>query len=222
MSAQPGPAPDGARRPASNGTGIVIDAQGHVLTDNHVVAGCPELRLRGGEALDAAAALVATDPANDLALLKADRPYAAFARFRDSRALRPGEPVVVTGFPLSGLVSPEMAVTTGSLTALGGLRGDARLFQFSAPVQPGNSGGPVMDETGRVIGVTKSVLSLAVAITTGLAPQNVNFATKTDVASSFLSANQNALSEAPVRAAMPAAAVADLARRFTVRVECLR
>jgi S1-C subfamily serine protease len=122
------------------------------------------------------------------------------------------------------MVSPDMAVTTGSLTTLSGGRGDSRQIEFSAPVQPGNSGGPVLDDAGRLIGVTEAVLNgLAVAVLTGGAvPQNVNFAIKSDIAEAFLSANHVGFANGPSHAPMEAAEVAELARRFTVKLECWR
>ena len=228
-----GPAPTARAAPrrsghaVSSGSGIVIDAAGHVLTDSHVIANCPDIRVvkvAGGT--PAGATLVANDVGLDLALLGTGEPASVHARFRDSQTLRPGEPLVATGFPLSGLASPEMAVTTGSLTALSGLQGNARLFQFSAPIQPGNSGGPVLDSSGRVVGLTTSVLGLnaVMAAAAGISlPQNVNFATKSDVARDYLTQISVRLDESSAGASgLDPATVADMARRFTAKVECWR
>ncbi len=211
--------------PFSNGSGIVIDAHGRVLTDNHVIANCTDVRVTnaaGGTPVGAT--LMANDARLDLALLQTGVRWPTHARFRNSLTLRPGEPVVVTGFPLTGLVSPEMAVTTGSLTALAGGQGNARLIQFSAPIQPGNSGGPVLDTTGRVMGVAISELNgLALATLTGGAlPQNVNFATKADTARDYLAGIEVKLDEGTGSANLDPASVAELARGFTVKVECWR
>jgi S1-C subfamily serine protease len=214
----------GMAQQRSNGSGIVIDAQGHVLTNNHVVAACPDLHVSDTNGGTSHAVLVASDAANDLALLKTDRHWPAWASFREARALQPGETVIAAGYPLTQLVSPDMAVTTGSLTTLTGARGDTRQFEFSAPIQPGNSGGPVMDLSGHVVGVAVSTLNgLLVAVATGGAvPQNVNFAIKSATVREFLDANHVAIDESGSRQGIGATAVAELARRFTVRVECLR
>ncbi len=215
-----------AGHPVSGGSGIIIDASGHVLTDNHVIANCLDIRVTtDAGSTPAPARLVANDARLDLALLDAAMRTPAYARFRDSQSLHPGESLVATGFPLTGLVSPEMAVTTGSLTASSGMQGNAGVFQFSAPVQPGNSGGPVLDGSGRVVGITTSVMNgLALAALTGGAlPQNVNFATKSNVARDYLARLNTSLSERDGAAAdMNAANVADKARAFTVKVECWR
>jgi S1-C subfamily serine protease len=213
-------------RPFSNGSGIVIDALGHVLTASHVIANCPDIGVTPPAGTPpAGATLVASDVKLDLALLKIDAHTHAYARFRDSQTLRPGEPLIATGFPLGGLVSPEMAVTTGSLTALSGMRGDPKLFQFSAPVQPGNSGGPVLDSSGRVAGIATSILNgLALAVATGGAvPENVNFATKANTARDYLAAIKVNLTEsAGGPSGLDPASVADMARGFTTKVECWR
>ncbi len=210
--------------PFSSGSGIFIDAAGHVLTDSHVIVNCPDLRVTNVNVSETVGAtLVANDVKLDLALLRTGERSPAHARFRDSQTLRPGEPLVATGFPLNGLVSPEMAVTTGSLTALSGLQGNAKLFQFSAPVQPGNSGGPVLDSSGRVAGIATSVFNgLAFATLTGQSmPQNVNFATKSDVARDYLAGIHVTLNEsAGGPSGLDPATVADMARRFTTKVEC--
>ena len=214
---------DGPRHVASSGSGIVLDADGHVLTNNHVIASCPDLHVIDASGDSGGASVIAADATNDLALVKTARHWSAWASFRDSHALRPGESLVVTGYPLNGLVSTEMAVTTGSLTALAGLRGDTRQFEFSAPVQPGNSGGPVLDDTGHVVGVTVAMLNgMAVAAATGALPQNANFAIKSTTAREFLDAHQIAVDEGGGQSVMDAAAVAALARTFTVRIECWR
>lgn len=219
----PGAAAAVGPRAVSGGSGIVVDAQGHILTNNHVIAGCPDVRVATADGSGGTAVLMAGDAANDLALLKTERRWPAWAKFRDSRGLRPGEPLVVTGFPLPGTVSPEMAVTTGSLTALAGLQGDTRQLQFSAPVQPGNSGGPVLDDSGRVVGVASSVLtSLGLVVTTGLVAQNANFAIKSDAAREFLDTNRVSLDQGAGRSGLSAPAIGDLARKFTVKVECWR
>ncbi len=213
----------GGHHAVSAGSGIVVDAQGHVLTNNHVIANCPDVRVDNGGGNASTSAIIAGDATNDLALLKTERRWPAWARFRDSRGLRAGESLIVTGFPLTGLVSPEMAVTTGSLTALAGLRGDTRQLQFSAPIQPGNSGGPVLDDSGRVVGVASSILtSLGLVVTTGLVAQNANFAIKSDTAREFLDANHVSLDQGAGRGGLSAPAIGDLARKFTVRVECWR
>ena len=140
-------------------------------------------------------------------------------------ALRPqvrlGESVYVFGFPLTGILATSGNFTTGTVTAVSGLGDDTRLVQISAPVQPGNSGGPLLDKFGNVIGVIVSKLNaLNIAATTQDIPQNVNFAIKTAIATNFLDASNVLPHEAPRTRELSPEAIADLAKLFTVRVNC--
>jgi S1-C subfamily serine protease len=97
----------------------------------------------------------------------------------------------VYGFPLTGALASGGNVTTGNITALAGLGDDSRFLQISAPVQPGNSGGPLLDRNGSVVGIVVSKLNaLGVASVTGDIPQNINFAIKASVAKAFLDAQR--------------------------------
>ena len=109
------------------------------------------------------------------------------ARLRAGRSRRPGDGVVVVGFPLHGLLASEASVTTGAGSALAGLGDDTRCLQITAPVQPGNSGGPLLDQAGHVVGLVVSKLNaMYIAKATGDIPQNINFSIKRTVAMSFL------------------------------------
>src|SRR4029077_18418126 len=101
-----------------------------------------------------------------------------------------GEEIIVIGFPLKGLLSSAPTITTGIVSSLAGLRDDRTRFQISAPVQPGNSGGPVLDKSGNVVGMVVSKLNvLRIARMTGDIPQNVNFAIPVSILTSVLDAN---------------------------------
>jgi hypothetical protein len=133
-------------------------------------------------------------------------------------------------FPLHGLLASEANVTTGTVSALAGIGNDARFLQMTVPVQPGNSGGPLLDLEGRVVGVVVGKLdALKIASVTGDIPQNVNFAIKAEVVRSFLDATghvsgpgraetDRSWEDAPL-ADGPAAVGAE-AKAFTVLVEC--
>jgi S1-C subfamily serine protease len=99
----------------------------------------------------------------------------------ETAGLRLGEESFVIGFPLTDQLGSDHKVTTGTISALSGSQGDSRLLQFSAPVQPGNSGGPLFNSHGEVVGVVVSTLSAWQSLRSGgPLPQNVNFAIKTD------------------------------------------
>lgn len=174
---------------SSSGSGFVVDRRGHILTSQHVVQSCHEITAHI-EGMPYKVSVQREDIANDLALLVATPAPEHFLVFREGKRLRAGEQVVAIGFPLSNLLSAEPHVTTGSVTALAGLKGDTSTLEISAPLQPGNSGGPLLDQSGHVVGVTSSKLdAVRMASLTGDIPQNVNFATNARVAESFLDAN---------------------------------
>ncbi|WP_372623733.1 S1C family serine protease [Falsiroseomonas sp.] len=181
----PGP-PAGTGRTLSTGTGFVI-APGRALTNHHVVNECRGLRLRNAAGTEAPVRVLASDRERDLALLEVPENVGPPLAFRREGSLRRGEGVVTYGFPLAGLLSSGPTLTTGEISALAGLGDNQRQFQISAPVQPGNSGGPLLDMAGNVVGVIVSKLNAQrVAQRTGDIPQNVNFAVKGSEALEFL------------------------------------
>jgi serine protease Do len=132
------------------------------------------------------AKLVKVDPANDFALLKADGNFSPLP-VSSSRIVRLGNTVGTVGFPnilLQGF-SPKLA--KGEIAALSGAQDDPRFFQISVPVQPGNSGGALVDEHGNVVGVVSAKLDAAAALSvSGALPENVNYAVKSSLLLSFL------------------------------------
>jgi S1-C subfamily serine protease len=167
------------------------------------------------------AVIVAGDPAADLALLKAGTTSTAFASFRAAAPPRVGEAVTAVGFPLRGLLASGPIVSTGIVNAAAGIRDDATRFQISAPVQSGNSGGPVLDTGGNVIGVVVSKLdAMRVARETGDLPQNINFAVKGDVARAFLETHGVRARTGSWTRSIDPVGIAAIARAMTVAVEC--
>jgi S1-C subfamily serine protease len=174
------------------GSGIVLNSAGDVLTNNHVVKGCKSVLVKGMNSGPVPAKLDAIDPKNDLALLKAGAApsIGVAASFRrSSKPAKLGETVGVIGYPLTGILSSEPKATFGQVNSVAGANNDYTLIQISAPVQPGNSGGPVLDASGQVIGVVVSQASMALSNITGSVPQNVNFAIRGEFAQIFLTAH---------------------------------
>ena len=182
--------PDASERAASSGTGFIV-AEGRVLTNNHVVNDCGRMVVRNAAGQRFAARVTATDSRRDLALMTVPPTLGPALTFRDAPPLRRGESVITYGFPLSGLLSSGPTLTTGDISALAGLRDNPITLQISAPVQPGNSGGPLLDIQANVVGVVVSKLNAAriAEMTGGDIPQNVNFAVKGLEALAFLRAN---------------------------------
>lgn len=201
------------------GAGFIVSRDGRILTNYHVVEGCAEVRIPP----HGSAVFFAADPRNDLALLRTGKGSNLPVAFREGRGVRLGEPVVVIGFPLRGLLASGPNVTTGTVSALAGPGNDSRLLQITAPVQPGNSGGPLLDEGGHVIGVVVSKLdALKVAEITGDLPQNVNFAISGAVVRAFLEGQGVAYATDLSTKRLDTAEIAEAARGFTVVVECWR
>lgn len=218
---EPTPATQPTREAAAYGSGFIVATQGLVVTNSHVVHHCRAIRILDSDKVSRPAVLVAADDYADLALLRVGTPCPASAVFRSERAVRVGQPVLVMGFPLPGLLASDVIVSSGTINALAGLANDSTKVQISAPVQPGNSGGPLLDASGLVIGVVVSKLdAIKVAQAIGDIPQNVNFAIKGSVARMFLEANG-----VTPRTAVPGPARANedivaASRGFTVQIEC--
>lgn len=205
----------------SSGTGFFI-APETVVTNFHVVNGCVELRLRKSGADLGPARVVATSRSDDLAALRASSPSKSFFKLRVGVPIKPAEPVLVFGYPLAEALSSAGNTTLGNVTALTGMRDDSRFLQISAAVQPGNSGGPAVDEAGRLMGVVVSKLNaVAIARITGDIPQNVNFAIKVTTLVSFLEAHNIAYEPAEVAAReLPVTERAQRAEASSIQVEC--
>jgi S1-C subfamily serine protease len=214
------PAGAAAARQPSRATGFFVDADGRVLTNAHVVDSCNEIVLHTPGKVTSGR-VVARDVPNDLALLDSDVKSTKFATFRNTAKL--GEDIVVYGYPLTGVLASGGNVTTGNISALTGMRDDSRILQISAPVQAGNSGGPLLDRSGNVIGVVTGKLNaLVAAIALRDMPQNVNFAIKSQVVSNFLDAQGVKYSRKDSTGSLNTVDLAARAKAFTIQVECRR
>jgi Trypsin-like peptidase domain len=206
------------------GSGVVIGTQAEILTNSHVVETCAEITVRFPSGKLQAATLVARDERNDLAVIQVastNIPPTSVATFRDGAPVRAGDAVVALGYPLSGLLASTANLSVGNVSALAGLGDDSRYLQISAPVQPGNSGGPLLDASGHLVGIVTAKLDAAgVARLTGDIPQNVNFALKAELARTFLDSKGISYRAARSDQQLSSADVGDIARPFTVHIEC--
>jgi len=158
----------------SSGSGFFINSV-WVMTNDHVVEDCTRIEVAGfGNAQD-----VLRDPDSDLAVIRLERPFRGEALSFRARAPRLAENLHALGYPLSDVLSSSVRVTSGSVSALSAFEIDDGLVQISAPIQPGNSGGPVIDDQGHVVGVAVGILNRSQA-------QNVNFAISGAMAQDFL------------------------------------
>ena len=172
-------------RPESSGTGFFITDDGYFITNEHVAGNGAQVRLVTEAGL-ISAKVVKVDAANDLSLLKAEGRFAALA-VASSRSVKMGSTVATVGFPNIGLQGFAPKLAKGEIAALSGAQDDSRYFQISVPLQPGNSGGALVDERGNVVGVVAAKLNVAAAVLlSGALPENVNYAVKSSLLLSFL------------------------------------
>lgn len=139
----------------STGTAFVVTDDGWLLTNAHVVKRCSRIEVKGlGDSEPPK-----LDEINDLAALRVspDKPMKA-VEFRKN-PVRLGEDIIALGYPLNGLLSESIKVTTGNVNALAGIANDTRYIQMSTPIQPGSSGGPVVDKEGLLLGITTATLA---------------------------------------------------------------
>lgn len=171
--------------PTASGTGFFITADGFLISNAHVVEGAAQVRLVTSAGL-ISAKVVKVDAANDLALLKAEGKFASLP-VSPSRPVKLGATVLTVGFPNIGLQGFAPKLAKGEIASLSGAGDDARYFQISVPVQPGNSGGALVDERGNVVGVVSAKLNASAALrSSGALPENVNYAVKSSYLLSFL------------------------------------
>jgi S1-C subfamily serine protease len=156
-------ASDGEFTPHGHGSGVFITPDGYALTNDHVVGRASELRVMLPDGRELHARLVGRDPATDLALLRADGSALPFVRLETARPIHPGQLAVAIGNPLGF----DSSVTAGVVSATGrSLRGqNGRLIesviQHTAPLNPGNSGGPLLDSQGGMVGVNTAIIAYA-------------------------------------------------------------
>ncbi len=213
--------PKASRSMSKSGTGFVISANGHILTNHHVIDGCTDIRGNLGGQPATALRVVSSDETNDLAVLQGPpESFKDHAKLRD-RSIRSGDSVVAIGYPLHGLLSSDFTVTTGIVSSLSGTLNDTRFLQISAAVQPGNSGGPLLDTSGLIVGVVAAKLdAFSVARATGNIPENINFAIKTGAIRDFLDNSVVPFETAEPKGELKTPEIADKARAYTLLITC--
>lgn len=177
--------------PGPGGVGIgscfAVGPDGAVLTAHHVVAGAAEVVVFFDDGVPRRAMITGVSPANDLALLKVPGATAAFLPLAPPGAARVGQRVFTMGYPAIEVLGVEPKFTDGVISALSGIGGERGLLQITVPIQPGNSGGPLVNEKGEAVGVISSMAAAAAFMkSTGALPQNVNWAVNIDFARPML------------------------------------
>jgi S1-C subfamily serine protease len=173
------------KKAASTGTAFYINKSGQMMTAAHVLRDCVVLEAQK-DGVTYPLKLTASSNLLDLAIVDSGTPTDRALPLRIGQTLTLGEGVTNVGYPLQGLLADSPNLTRGNVSARAGMKGSVGLFQFSAPIQPGSSGGPVVSDGGELLGVTVSSLNAAALIKDGLLPQNVNFALEARYAAMFL------------------------------------
>ena len=200
------------------GTGFVINPD-YVVTADHVLEGCNQVAIVHAHQ-KTVVQTVARDRSNDLGLLRLDKAFLHTAKLRGGSSIRLGERVSNYGYPLFGDISTSATITEGNINNLSGVGNDSTVMQFDAPTQPGNSGGPLLDSSGNVVGVVIYILSKEYADATGHIAQNVNFAVKSTIVENFLQSHNVQFEEASPTEQLDLPDLAEKAETFTVLVEC--
>jgi 2-alkenal reductase len=175
----------GTQRGTAFGTGVIIDRQGFILTNNHVVEGGEEFAVIFSDGVRVTAQLVGTDPTTDLGVLRIDGEVPGTAGFGDSSKLEPGQPVVAIGSALGEFTN---TITTGIISGLhreledntGPVLQD--MIQTDAAINPGNSGGPLLNMQGQVIGINTAVIRQSGQSSSASIAEGIGFATPSNVA----------------------------------------
>jgi S1-C subfamily serine protease len=207
--------PEWQRTMMGNGSGSVVSTDGHVLTNHHVVSGCTRVTANGSAAI-----LIGTDIRLDLALLRVpDLVGRRPVRFSE-RPAQLGDEILVLGYPVFSL-SPALNATYGIVSSPVGLEGDRTNVQITAPVQPGNSGGPVLSIGGAQVAVVASKVTSALREARNI--ENIGWVVRGIEAERFLERFDVRVLRSRNSFERPPGALSDQLRdwrRFVVRIEC--
>ncbi len=181
--------------PVASGSGFAVSSDGHVVTNNHVIDGCTYVKIHHrGTVIQST--ILYRDLINDLAVIKGD--FVPSKIFKISRR-NPGllQDIFVAGYPFGIQLSSSVKVTKGIVSSLSGIGNNVSNLQIDAALQPGNSGGPIFDNRGNVIGVTVAKLDLKKTVKDwGVVPENTNFGIKSNVVVNLLESNGIKIQEA--------------------------
>jgi S1-C subfamily serine protease len=237
------PPPRKEQTPQSGtGSGFFVSKMGHVITNAHVVQNCKKVTIGDNANKQVPAELINTDRSNDLALLKLSTLEMASAESQSliqklgivvvplaskgllrSEDVRLGEKVLVAGYPFGEFFSNTIKVTTGVVSATRGAGDDSGQFQLDAAVQPGNSGGPIYDSGGNIVGVVISQLDkLKVAKAIGSLPENVNFGIKASTVRQFLTSSGLPSKKSERTEEKSTEQLAEIAQNQALMVMCLQ
>jgi hypothetical protein len=195
---------------ASSGTGFFVSKQGHMITNHHVISGCNYVKAIY-EGIEYDSEILASDKINDLAIIKSNIvPKKTYSVSNiDAKLL---EPVIIAGYPLGKKISQSIKATSGTVTSLSGLGDNYAEFQTDAALNSGNSGGPIIDNKGNVVGV-------AVSKWQEQGVESFNFGIKSSILKIFANANNLEFLEANKKE-LNKENLGELVTEATVYLEC--
>jgi tetratricopeptide (TPR) repeat protein/V8-like Glu-specific endopeptidase len=224
------------------GSGFYISKMGHVITNAHVVQNCSSVTVGDNANKQIRVKIIRTDKSNDLALLKLSTlemdstesksiiqklsisviPLVTNGLLR-SEDVRLGEKILVAGYPFGNLISNTMKFTSGIVSATFGAGDDSGQFQIDAAIQPGNSGGPIYDNGGNIVGIVVSQLNkLRMVETLGAIPENQNFGIKASTVRQFLESSGLPSKKVERTKDIPSDEVAKIAENQALLVICFQ
>ena len=217
-----------AREAGWTGSGFALN-NGYVVTNYHVVENAKTIEIKGVKGdftIGLKANVVATDKVNDIAVLKIiDERFSGFGviPYKIKRTMSDvGETVWALGYPMIGMMGEEIKFTDGKISARTGLQGDMSTYQISVPLQPGNSGGPLFDKNGFIIGINSSGINKLYSEQT-IQTENVNYAIKTSYLFNVIESalTTSVLPQGTVLQGRPLTEQIKLAQKFIFIIHCL-
>ena len=216
---------------AWNGSAFFVSASGHIITNNHVIEDSSIQEISGkcdnvNVYLDNkkyVTKIIAQDRQNDLALLKIDNELRIkdYATFRNKEPVL-GEKITALGYPFGKAISSQIKLTSGNVSSLSGIGDEFTRMQIDAALQPGNSGGPIYDKSGNVIGVAVAKASIFYFLQAfGTLPENMNFGIKSSVVKTFLQSNSVKVKIGNSRRNLDTEEIAKIGSSQTLYLECM-
>ena len=203
----------------STGSGFYINKNGFLITNNHVIDKCKSIDVIHDDK-SMVAEIISSNEMYDLGLLKVDYKNKVSITI-SKKKLMLGQKIAASGFPLQFSDKPIINITFGNISALVGLLDNENQIQFTAPIQSGNSGGPLLNESGELTGVVVSKLNdKAFLEYTGEVPQNVNFAIKTEKVEEFLQDTKTSYDTTLIDKKYSNEEIASFAQMSTAKIIC--